>query len=171
MENAADGLKIGFAVMVFVIALSIIFMMISQTKETADTILYYADDTYYQEHMNAADDNRIVGISEVIATVYRYNKESVAVTVVLGNAPGDTYVFDIGRETIMQSVRDNPEHLNITKVNTKKLQEENLTAFINGVMLNLPQNATFEEEFVEIPISGEYIYRRRWYRNYTSFWG
>lgn len=170
MDNAADALKIGFAVMVFVIALSIIFMMISQIKETSDTILYYADETHYQEHMNAAENNRIVGISEVIATVYRYNKESVSVTVILGNTPNRTFVFDIGRETIMQSVRDNPEHLNITKVNTKKLQEENLTAFVNNELLALPQNTTFEEKFVEIPISGEYIYRRRWYRNYSSFW-
>lgn len=49
MENAADALKMAFAVFVFIIALSIVFSLIGNVKETADTVLYYADKTNYYE--------------------------------------------------------------------------------------------------------------------------
>lgn len=53
MENAADALKIGFALLVFVVALSIVFTMISKVKATADAVLYYADDTNFRDHIDA----------------------------------------------------------------------------------------------------------------------
>ena len=49
MENATDALKMAFAVFVFIIALSIVFSLISQAKETADTVLFYSDKTNYYD--------------------------------------------------------------------------------------------------------------------------
>lgn len=49
MENASDALKIAFAVFVFIIALSIVFSLISKVKETADAILVYSDKTTYYD--------------------------------------------------------------------------------------------------------------------------
>lgn len=49
MENAADALKTTFAIFVFIIALSIAFSLISDIKQTADVILYEADETSYYD--------------------------------------------------------------------------------------------------------------------------
>lgn len=51
MENASDALKMAFAVFVFIIALSTVFSLISQVKETADAILINSDRTTYMEAM------------------------------------------------------------------------------------------------------------------------
>jgi len=49
MENASDALKMAFAIFVFVIALTIVFSLISKVKETADAILVNSDKTTYYE--------------------------------------------------------------------------------------------------------------------------
>lgn len=49
MENASDALKMAFAIFVFVIALTIVFSLISKVKETADAILLNSDKTNYYE--------------------------------------------------------------------------------------------------------------------------
>lgn len=49
MENAADALKMAFAIFVFVIALSIVFSLIGHVKETADAVLFYTDKTNFYE--------------------------------------------------------------------------------------------------------------------------
>ena len=41
MENAADALKIAFGLLVFAIALTVIFTMVAKVKSTADVVLYY----------------------------------------------------------------------------------------------------------------------------------
>ena len=43
MENAADALKMAGAVLIFVLAISIIIFAFSQARETSDTILNYRD--------------------------------------------------------------------------------------------------------------------------------
>ena len=93
MENAADALKIAFAILIFVIAITIVFTMISKVKSTADDVLFYADDTNYQQHVNSRETNRTVSKAEVVSALHRYNKESLAVTVRLGS---DEYIFDRG---------------------------------------------------------------------------
>jgi len=49
MENASDALKMAFAIFVFVIALTIVFSLITKVKETADAILLNSDKTNYYE--------------------------------------------------------------------------------------------------------------------------
>ena len=43
MENAADALKIAGAVLIFVLALSVIIFAFTQTRQVSDTILTYRD--------------------------------------------------------------------------------------------------------------------------------
>lgn len=137
MENVADALKIAFAVLVFVIAITITFYFISQAKNTSDTVLYYADDTNFYEYANSAETNRTVNVSEVIATLYRYYKESVAVTIKIGNKVN---TFDL------------------TTANKSMNEIENeLANYIENNLLKLNSNNKFKEEFIETPISGIYI--------------
>lgn len=138
MENAADALKIAFAIFVFVVAITVTFGIISQAKSTADTVLYYSDDTNFYEHLSSKDSNRIVSVSEVISTLYRYYKESLCVTIDLGNR--DTRTFDL-----------NNSSSTITAI------ENELADYIENTLLkNAGNDATFTEEFVEVPISGIY---------------
>lgn len=156
MENAADALKIGFALLVFVVAITIVFTMISKVKTTADAVLYYTDDTNYQSHMeaNSAPNSqyRIVHKSDVISTLYRYYNESIAVTVDLD---GEIYIFDKGNEKEWDSTNHTTKKLNL---NTEKEIEDNLANFIEHKLgRSKYNNATFREEFVEVPISGMYL--------------
>ena len=83
MENAVDALKIAFGVLVFVIALTIAFALLSQAKATSDIMLFASDKTNFYTYSNEADNSagRIVGADVVISSLYRYYKESVVVRV------------------------------------------------------------------------------------------
>lgn len=135
MENATDALKIAFAVFIFVIAITITFYFISQAKNTSDTVLYYADDTNFYEYTDSAETNRTVSVAEVISTLYRYYKESVAVTIKIDNKI-DT--FDLTNS-----------NANMSEI------ENNLATYISNNLLDL-NNRNFKEEFIEVPISGIY---------------
>jgi len=126
MENAADALKIAFAIFTFVLAITITFSLVSQAKSTADYILYYADDTNFYEHLNSSENNRTVSLSEVISSLHRYPKE---VSINLGNE--NIITFDSDNKELAKYVK---EHL----------------------LEDLPKDAKFTEEFVEVPISGIY---------------
>lgn len=82
MENAADALKMAFAIFVFIVALSIVFSLIGNVKETADAILYYSDKTnYYQYETGNLENGRIVGIDTVISTLKNYRNQSAYVII------------------------------------------------------------------------------------------
>lgn len=147
MENAADALKIAFAIFVFVTAITLVFLLISQAKETADVVLYYSDRTNFYEHLDSSDINRKVYVSDVIPELYRYYNETIGIIVKLSD--GKAYTFDLNnKETILLEDK--------TKLGSKKEREENLAKFINDILLELPDDTKFEEEFVEVPISGIY---------------
>lgn len=80
MENAVDALEIAFAVFVFVIAITVSFQVISQAKSTADIVTYVSDETNYYAY-NDNTDETIVGFDTVVATIYNYYTESIAVII------------------------------------------------------------------------------------------
>ena len=81
MENAVDALKIGFAVFVFVIALSLTMYMFTSAKETADMLLHSSDMSEYMEYIEpeAGTESRVVGLETIIPTLYKYYKENYTV--------------------------------------------------------------------------------------------
>lgn len=128
MENAADALKIGFAVMVFVIALSVIFSMVSQAKQTADIVFEIEDDTkYFQEglegvtYLTSGTTERIVGWETVVPTIYRYSEEDYGVTIVDPDKKGTTaYIiarFDVETETVAQNWYNTNDDYQVTRSN------------------------------------------------------
>ncbi|MBO4815764.1 MAG: hypothetical protein J5507_02275 [Clostridia bacterium] len=150
MENAADALKIAFAIFVFVTAITILFVMVAKTRETSDLMFYYADKTNFYDHTDSKEDNRTVGYSDVVSTLYRYYTESVAVKVVLKN--GNEYNFDIGWETTKYDKDGN--EIKERKLNSIEDIEQSLGYFVNNI---LPKESNYSEEFVEVPITGIYI--------------
>ena len=136
MENAADALKIAFAIFIFVLAITLTFSIISQAKSTADAVLYHADETNFYEY-EYSDKNRVVSVTEVISSLYRYYKESLAVTVILNGV--EDKEFDLAKTS-----------LTIDKV------EQELAVYIKDTLLKNYKTAKFKEEFVEVPFSGIY---------------
>lgn len=87
MENAAEALKMFFAVFVFALALSVFFRMTSIAKDTSDMIFTAIDKTTYVNYnadtSNGA--NRKVKFQDMIPTIYRYAQEGYGVTIIDGN--------------------------------------------------------------------------------------
>lgn len=90
MENATEALKMAFAVLVFVIALTISFMLITQSRSTADFIFTAKDDQEYVENVTSigqqtGESYRVVSIDTIIPTIYRYAQENYGVIIIDGN--------------------------------------------------------------------------------------
>ena len=101
MENAADALLMAFAVLVFVIALTLAFSSLAQAKSTADIILFFNDRTNFQELVQPDNENykngaREVGIDTVIATIERCIKEKFTVYIYDNN--NYTFEYDTSNE-------------------------------------------------------------------------
>lgn len=80
MENATDALKMAFAVMIFVMALTVSIVMFSQLNKTSKIVLSSSDVTKFYEYEVAQDQrNRIVGLETIIPTLYKYYKENYTV--------------------------------------------------------------------------------------------
>lgn len=82
MENAVEALKMAFAVMAFVMALSVSMISFNNVKDVSDIVLYSKDETNYYEYQDAkgkAAENRIVGLETIIPTLYKYYKENYTV--------------------------------------------------------------------------------------------
>lgn len=140
MENAVDALKIAAAVLVFVIALTIAFALLSQAKATSDIMLFASDKTNYYTYSNEAENKagRIVGADVVISSLYRYYKESVVVRVYNKN---NTLIEEFNTET------DGGLSQRERKKRVNDWIEKNSSTL----------NGTFLETFDEVKKSGEYI--------------
>jgi len=89
MENATEALKMAFAVLVFVMALSLAFMLVTQARATSDVIFTAKDDQEYVEDITSigkkdGESYRIVGMDTVIPTIYRYAQENYGVIIIDG---------------------------------------------------------------------------------------
>lgn len=140
MENAVDALKIAFGVLVFVIALTVAFALLSQAKATSDIMLFASDKTNYYTYSEDAENEagRIVGADVVISSLYRYYKESVVVRVYDKN---NTLIEEFNTETdggLSQKER---------KKKVNEWIKENKSEL----------DGTFLETFDEVKKSGEYI--------------
>ncbi len=80
MENAADALKMGAWVLIFVVALSICINAFGQAKECFETILNNADREYLTSYIPpSGNTQRIVGFESIIPSIYRSFKENYKV--------------------------------------------------------------------------------------------
>ena len=82
MENASDALIMAMAVIIFVVALTVAINAFSQAREVSELVLYTADETnyyVYEDDIEDASRNRIVGLETIIPTLYKYYKEKYSV--------------------------------------------------------------------------------------------
>lgn len=138
MENAVDALKIAFGVLVFVIALTIAFALLSQAKATSDIMLFASDKTNYYTYSNDAENSagRIVGADVVISSLYRYYKESVVVRICESDGK---LIEEFNTET------------------DGGLSQKERKKRVNDWIAKNSLDGTFLETFDEVKKSGEYI--------------
>ena len=81
MENSIDALKMAFAILVFVLALTIAVTMFSQLNQVSKLVVSSSDITKYYEYEIATNEEqtRIVGLETIIPTLYKYYKENYTV--------------------------------------------------------------------------------------------
>jgi len=81
MENAIDALKIGFAMLVFIMAISIAIYALGEARETSDFVIAHTDPMQYIEFTEAAGLSKIrtVGLETIIPSLYKYYKEDYMV--------------------------------------------------------------------------------------------
>ena len=142
MENAADALKIAFAIFVFVVAGSLLFIMVSKTISTADTLFWHTDKTNFYDWYKSDADDRIATKADIVSAIYKYYYENNAVKVIFNN--GDEYVFDLDYESNEGNLTE--------KFNNETEILNNLNDFMQK--LEARGNTTFTEEFVEVPFDG-----------------
>lgn len=87
MENAAGALRMGGAMMLFILAFTLIMNLYNQAKYTMDNILYSIDERNYYHHVGATEANitREVGVDTIIPTLYTYitnSDDSVRINIV-----------------------------------------------------------------------------------------
>lgn len=138
MENAASALKMGAAILIFIIAIASSFSLFGTAKQTADSIITMRDK---QKYLEAAElDNgilytssssiegttglteeqiegqfgvttsgdRVVQADDVVATIYRYSKEKYGVTIV--KSDGTVIArFDTGTDSFMAQYKNYKE--------------------------------------------------------------
>ena len=134
MENAVDALKMAFAIFMFILALTILFMAVTRTKIAGDNLYYYADKTNFYQHAKSQNLNRTVKAPDIVSTIYKYDTELIAVKVIFRD--GSEYIFDLDeKDAAEKQTMKNNISICINKLGTKK----------------------FTEEFVEVPVTGIYI--------------
>lgn len=90
MENAVEALKIAFAVIMFVIALTLSISSFSQANMSVQTITTLRDrESNYTYVVPTKDFSRTVGIETVVSSMYRAYKENIEI-----------YFFDASGKTL-----------------------------------------------------------------------
>ena len=182
MDNAVDALKIAFAVLVFVMAITVSITAFDQAKATSDEVFYMADKTNFYEYPSEEEqkqnqklkleEGRIVSIETIIPTLYRYYKENFNVTI--NNVEGKPIcTFNLEKEIQEYSKNyKNAPWLGNANVDTKLRVDVEITGKkveINGTMdyKNCPQipdgllayakGKKFRETFKEYRYSGKEV--------------
>lgn len=133
MENATDALKMAGAVLLFVLAISIIILSFGQVRESADTIIDYRDrETSYIEgnyYYEGNDNNsRIVGLETIIPSIYRAYLENYKI--VFSNGLLGHPIYKIGdSEKYLIDLENSSNETNITLGN-----DEAKVEFIQGIL-------------------------------------
>lgn len=76
MENAVEALKIAFAVMMFIMALSLSIFSLSQANNAVTAITSLNDRETEYSYVEPSSNTRIVGVETIVPTMYKAYKEN-----------------------------------------------------------------------------------------------
>lgn len=103
MENAVKALEYAFAMLVFVIALSVSINALNQAKAASDSIFAVTDKQSSYEDVNLTEEEinangRIVGVETIIPTLYRDYKENYVIEFYTKDKAELVMRFDLSEE-------------------------------------------------------------------------
>ena len=132
MENAADSLKMAGAVLLFVLALSIIIFFFGQVRKASDIILDYRDrETVYidgEYYYKTSGTERSIDLETIIPSMFRAYLENYKI------------VFE-GLNSPIYQIKDN--NGNYIKKYSLDLETKQNTPYRNVVLANDQQKAEF----------------------------
>ena len=163
MEDAADALKIAFAVLVFAIGLAVFFNMASLAKNTSDTVFLSIDKANYYQYTtdDKVVENRIVTLKDIVPTIYRYVKENYGVTII--DKDGKLVArFDINTDSLAQGYINSTNQLN---EQIKKQYKDAIEGYFNKIFI-----ACGKKEGPEIDEILKKIYTEKNSSNYSVEW-
>lgn len=116
MDNAIDGLYISASVLIFIIAVSLTMFLFTQLTETAEVVFGSALQSKHHSdievNVNFAGtekgSKRTVSKNDVIATLYRYPVQTIAVSI-LDKSGNEYQVFDKYIESQVRNLSARPE--------------------------------------------------------------
>ena len=159
MENAVEALKMGFAVLVLIAALSLAIFSFTKVRETTDAITSGADIKEYYKQLSLEDtgvssnnalSSRIVGVETIIPTLYRYYKENYTILFYVG------YNYNEDNGTFSSIV---PMTLYYSEANKSYLQNSTLTVD------SISSNGNNDGAIYGFDIQDEQIRREPWSAN------
>lgn len=172
MENAVDALKIAFAVLVFVIALTTSMMAFGQAREASEKVFYMSDNTNFYEYVSDKKESeyRIVSSETIIPTLYRYYKENFNIIILSKDLSETIAVFNLEEEIKNYNKNyKNAPWLGNANIDTKERIDIELSGkkgMINGVeyspqvdggLLKYFEGKQFKEFFLEQQYSGKQV--------------
>lgn len=115
MENAVDAIKLGFALLIFAIAITLTFSVVGQARATADAVFAATDKAAFYDYATEDDYNavedRIVSFETMLPTIHRYAEEQYAVTIF--DTDGTPVVrYDLYTEGFMANWNETIKNLN-----------------------------------------------------------
>lgn len=101
MENAVEALKMAGFMLLFIIALSITMVTLTQAKTTADSLVKNQDRQQSYHYIEVTGDlsrslSRTVTLADIIPTLYRYAQEDYAVQFYTSSR-NPLYVYESGQ--------------------------------------------------------------------------
>ena len=157
MENAADALKMAGAVLIFVLALSIIIFAFSQARQTSDTILTYKDretmyiqSNYYYDADGQNQSERVVGFETVIPAIFRAYLENYKIVFVGLEKPIYKIKSGITGEYVPKYTIDLERNVSKNYPNANVANDQEKVEFIKGILYQEYINGSqdeFEKKF------------------------
>lgn len=101
MENAVEALKMAGFMLLFIIALSITMITLTQAKTTADSLVKNQDRQQSYQYIEVTGDlskslSRTVTLADIIPTLYRYAQEDYAVQFYT-SSDSPLYIYESGQ--------------------------------------------------------------------------
>lgn len=101
MENAVEALKMAGFMLLFIIALSITIITLTQAKTTADSLVKNQDRQQSYQYIEVTGDlskslSRTVTLADIIPTLYRYAQEDYAVQFYTSSG-SPLYIYESGQ--------------------------------------------------------------------------
>lgn len=137
MENAADALKMAGAVLLFVLALSIIILAFGQVRQSADTIIDYKDrETFYIDsdyYYTGETSERTVNLETIIPSVFRAYLENYKI-VFEGTNIKPIYIIKQGNNLISKYSLDLETNKNTEYENVVLADDDQKREFLCGIL-------------------------------------